>query len=74
MAMESMMITPHPEKYSRASTKPGESWWPMWYYLKSMGLMNLAGTRYSLFLLAGFPMSKARGAIFHVWDYPSNPA
>ncbi len=24
MAMESMMITPHPEKYSRVSTKPGE--------------------------------------------------
>jgi hypothetical protein len=26
MAMESMMITPHPEKYSRVSTKLGESW------------------------------------------------
>jgi hypothetical protein len=25
-AMESMMITPHPEKYSRVSTKPGELW------------------------------------------------
>jgi hypothetical protein len=68
MAMESMMITPHPEKYSRVSTKPGESWWPMWYYLESMGLVNLAATRYSLFLLAGFPMSRALGAIFQLCE------
>lgn len=47
MAMESMMITLNPAKYSRVSTKPGESWWPMWYYLESIGLMNLAATRYS---------------------------
>jgi hypothetical protein len=73
--MESMMITPHPEKYSRVSTKPGELWWPMWYYLESIGLMNLAATRYSLFLLAGFPLSRALGCHFPVvWDYPSNPA